>query len=127
MAYEPLPVKAPRLTGIPLRTLAAMLESPFWGRLVAPKLMRDVGLGALRSFRTDAPPTLQPLVKPSEDDCRPAPIKLGELEPLAADLASRAPLAQRRPGVLDYFRAYREGRLNPAAVAQAVTRAIRDS
>ena len=127
MAYEPLAVKAPRLTGTPLRLLAALLESPFWGRLLAPRLMRDVGLGTLRAFRTEAVPTLYPLVPPGENDNLAPAIATAELEPLATSLAPAAPVSARRPGVLDYFTAYRQGRLNPAAVAQAVSRAIHDS
>jgi Asp-tRNA(Asn)/Glu-tRNA(Gln) amidotransferase A subunit family amidase len=127
MAYVPIPVKAPRLTGRPLRFLAAVLESRFWSKLVAPKLLRELGLHHLRAFRTDAAPTLQPLVDPGAEDRRAAPVSLTDLTAVAETAVARPPSPTGRNSVMDFHRAYREGRTNPSAVAEAVSRAIRES
>jgi Asp-tRNA(Asn)/Glu-tRNA(Gln) amidotransferase A subunit family amidase len=123
MSYEPIPVKAPRVAGTPLRMLAGALESGFWGALLAPGLLKQLGLPGFRALRPAQPPTLLPWVSPpagAGGDDTPA-----ALQALAA---AAPPFRSDRPaGVAEYFRAYQKGAAEPEAVARALLAAIRAS
>jgi Asp-tRNA(Asn)/Glu-tRNA(Gln) amidotransferase A subunit family amidase len=121
MSYEPIPVKAPRLAGTPLRLLAAALESGFWGGLLAPGLLKQLGLPGFRALHPPEPPTLMPWVPPAAgaggDD---------GVAPLQALVAGEAK-GDRPAGIADYFRAYQKRTSEPEVVARALVAAIRAS
>jgi Asp-tRNA(Asn)/Glu-tRNA(Gln) amidotransferase A subunit family amidase len=60
-AYDLKPVRAPRLRGIALRMVVALLENPLSRPFVAPLLTQNLGLRELRAARIDEPPTFIPL------------------------------------------------------------------
>ncbi len=124
MAYDLAPVKAPRLAGAALRLLARLLEIPLVLRLLAPRLLADMGISAFRRRPTRAAPTFLPWTEPDPDArARPVVPLLGLPRPVRpAGAVVGGPV-----GVDDYRRAYEEGRSSPEAVAEAVLRAIRDS
>ena len=127
MSYEPVPVKAPRLAGLPLRLLAGALESGLWGALLAPGLLKQLGLPGFRALRPSEPPTLLPWVPPPAGSGGDDPA--GALQALVAAAAGGAgPAKANRPaGVADYAGAYRKGTVNPEAVARALLAAIHAS
>ncbi len=123
VSYDLAPVKAPRLTGGALRLLARVLEVPLLRALLAPKLLADMGITQLRRRPSEAAPTFLPWIEPDPDSrARPA-VTAAELDRLAA----AAPPAGGRIGARDYGQAYRDGRVSPEGVAEAVLAGIRDS
>jgi Asp-tRNA(Asn)/Glu-tRNA(Gln) amidotransferase A subunit family amidase len=123
MSYEPSAVKAPRVAGTALRLLAAALESGLWGGLLAPGLLKQLGLPGFRALRPAEPPTPLPWLPP--------PAGTGAADTAAAlrGLAEGAPVSkndERPAGVADYARAYQRG-MEPEAVARALLGAIRAS
>ena len=124
MSYEPIPVKAPRLAGTPLRLLAAALESGFWGGLLAPGLLKQLGLPGFRALRPPEPPTLMPWVPP------PAGAGGDDTAAGLQALVAAPPGASGGPrpaGIADYFRAYQKRVAEPEGVARALLAAIRAS
>ncbi len=60
MTYDLVPMKAPRAAGWALHVLSFAVRNPLTGALLAPKLLRDAGILALRAVPTDAPLSPQP-------------------------------------------------------------------
>ena len=116
--YNLRSMKLPYLSGLPLRIVTGLLESPL-RTLLASSLLKSAGISAFRKRRHSGTPTMAPLY--------PAP------QQAAAD--SRIPEKdlpkplERTPGfrfdsVRDYSRAYREGRTTPLEVAERLLAAI---
>jgi Asp-tRNA(Asn)/Glu-tRNA(Gln) amidotransferase A subunit family amidase len=123
VGYDLVPVKAPRLAGAALRLLARLLEIRFFLRLLAPKLMADMGITRFRNRRSEAPPTFLPWSEPTDEARAGAALPLSELpRPVRLGRGGSA-----RSTTDDYRRAYEEGRSSPEAVAEAVLRSIRES
>lgn len=118
-SYELQSINLPRLTGLPLRALAWMLESRLRG-LVIPAMLRQVGIRGFRQRRIDDPPTMHP-VPASGHFARTAGGLAPEDWPGAAALPGPG---FRFPSVHDFAAAYREGSTTPEEVAQRVIAAI---
>ena len=124
VAYDLSPVKAPRLTGTSLRLVARLLETTGVRRLLAPKLLADMGITRWRQRPCAAPPTFLPWVEPGTEVRARRGVRLDDLAGLCASpAASSAGFVTAR----DYHRAYREKKTTPEAVADAVLASIRDS
>jgi Asp-tRNA(Asn)/Glu-tRNA(Gln) amidotransferase A subunit family amidase len=122
VAYELKSVKLPHLTGLPLRLLVALIESPLRG-LLAPSLLRNFGLSWLREQQVAGPPTLQPLSHTGDLVTEGGRVREGEWP---------GPPSRPGPGfrfatVHDCARAYRQGDTTPEEVAERVLEAIERS
>lgn len=121
MAYDLLPLSAPRLAGTPLRLFTLALESPLLRWALLPRLLRDNGFEAFRARTLEEPPQVVPSL----------PVVGTALagEP-ASDFSALASSA--RPGrhghpfetVSDFVAAYREGHADPIAVADRLVAAM---
>jgi len=118
VAYEPLPVKAPRLSGAALRAFVALVESGFPGSLVRAQMLSQTGIAILRgSDAQDAAPLRESLPHPPRLTALRAPAEvIGAMR--------RGGQGFALPDSNDFTDAYREGRSDPEAVAEAVLSAI---
>jgi len=120
--YDLESVELPYLAGLPLRLLAALLESPLRG-LLLPSLLKSAGVARLRQQQVDEPPALYPIHTSDEPASEEDSIPLAE---------SPGPPARPGPGfrfvtVHDYAEAYREGKITPDEVAHQALEAIESS
>jgi len=117
--YDLTPLNAPRTAGVALKISTALVESAFPGRLIATKLLNDVGVGRFR-----------------EADCNEA---LSAVHPILSagpqtqtGTACPAPdvgLANGGPFVTsaDFVRAYTSGQTTPTQVAERLLQVIEES
>lgn len=120
MTYDLKTARAPRLAGLALSAAAGLLESPLTRSLLVPGLLRDTGVAGFRDLHLAEAPAVAP---PVPRGTLPASTKA------APDLAATAAGARPSPAfafesVSDFARAYREGRTDPAKVAERVLSAI---
>ena len=120
-AYEHSRVLAPRLGGISLRVLVALMEAPVTGALIKPLLMRSLGVARLRRFASDDPPTYLPL-----HHCKSRDVTS------STRIEDVPPLSRRGPGfryrsIRDFHNAYQNGVVTPEQIADRVLAAISDS
>lgn len=110
--YERAPVNAPKLSGTPLRTFAATLESPLGGPL-ANKLLRDSGIERFRQTPVEAPPSQAALPVP-------APVEGGvpEAGALAEQALGVAHEAAPAETLARFRAAYASGASDPVRVAR---------
>ncbi len=120
--YDLKSVKLPRLSGLPLRLLVSIMESPLSG-LLSPGLLRNAGLESLRKQTMDEPPTLYPVAASVEIASENEQVPENELP---AQPASNVP-GFRFNTTRDYARAYREGITTPSDIAHKLLEAIGDS
>lgn len=91
-----------------MRAFAAVLETPFLGSMVMARLKKDAGLTRIRSDLVDEEPTFLPDL----------PVDGRAIPPRScAGVAAAAP-GFRFPGIDDFTRAYREGRVTPEQVGE---------
>lgn len=117
--YDLTSVSVPVLKGMPLKMVAALLESPLRG-LVTAVLARKFGLPRFRKMRFDEAPTLFPIHFAKEAAAAAEQISGGQW-----------PENPDKPGpgfrfatVHDYAAAYREGPTTPEEVAQRFLDAV---
>ena len=67
MTYDIKPVRAPRLSGYPLRLFVKLLENPLISPLLVPKLFRDMGIAAFRKKVLSELPLFLPYFPPEHD------------------------------------------------------------
>lgn len=115
MSYDLVPMKAPRAAGFLLHALSFAVRNPLTGALLAPKLLKDAGILALRAVPSDAALVPQPkhLAHGSADEAAAAEAPLGALQEPAGPHETCA----------HFERAYRAG-LSPSDVAERVLAAI---
>lgn len=102
-----------------MRAAVAVLNGPL-GPTLKRRLLRDVGVDALRAAKLERAPAFLPAVP-----ARPGSGSAPEPEPLlAAPVTSRG---FRFEGVADFAAAYRAGQTTPLRVAERVLAAIADS
>ncbi|NTX54457.1 amidase [Myxococcus sp. CA039A] len=118
MSYQRNPVKAPRVSGFALKAFVNTLESGV-GAPVLEKLVRDSGITQWRELPAgDAPPLQFPLPPGA-----PATEVQSPQEQAARAIAAQA-VTPERETVGSYARAYREGGVDPVAVARRLNEAI---
>ena len=64
IVYDLRPVKVPRLRGGALRLLVALLENPVTACLIAPMVIRNLGVLDLRAADIKDPPRFSPYTRP---------------------------------------------------------------
>jgi Asp-tRNA(Asn)/Glu-tRNA(Gln) amidotransferase A subunit family amidase len=117
----------PRLAGLALRIVATLAGHRVFGIPLRRRLLRDVGIERFRELKLEEPPTESPLVPPTEAQRNAKPFSPAELISwVGSECAGRAP-GFRSPSVADYFRAYRDGQMDPERVARRVIESIRAS
>jgi Asp-tRNA(Asn)/Glu-tRNA(Gln) amidotransferase A subunit family amidase len=120
MKYERPPVRAPRLSGIPLKAFVSALESSA-GNLLAAKLTDDSGLGIFRRASPgDASPIQVPLPWPEKVPATTDP-------PAMAERAIRAPSVakgDKLETIAEFVHAYTSGAADPVEVFRRIDRAI---
>jgi Asp-tRNA(Asn)/Glu-tRNA(Gln) amidotransferase A subunit family amidase len=121
-AYDLKSVDMPRMTGLILRLIVTLAESPLRCLLI-PSLFRTCGITGLREQTIDDPPTMRPIH--DAGTTRPEPRAIPEAEWPSAPAAPA-------PGfhfatVHDYAKAYRDGSVTPEEVARSVLDAIEAS
>lgn len=106
MDYINESTRAPRLHGWALRTFVRLLENPLTAALLAPSLMRSLGVSKLRTATIDEAPT-------------PSPLHDNPGSGIGADLLPVTPVRRQTIGrIRDYADAFRRGLLTPEDVAE---------
>nr|ARQ20723.1 lipid body protein [Lobosphaera incisa] len=139
--YELKPVRAPILTGWPLRVFIWMAETPLFAP-IRSKLMRDSGMPQVLSD-IDIPehPTFYPYLPTTSFKVADSEQNIQDLNPSErADAASHAvpgfrvlrsgldePFHSRRWSIADFHQAYMSGDVTPDAVAADIIERIRES
>jgi Asp-tRNA(Asn)/Glu-tRNA(Gln) amidotransferase A subunit family amidase len=111
--YSRQPVKAPRLTGTALRVLCRLVELPVVGRGLALKLLKDVGIGRLRTARAardDSP------LSPHFVDCAEAAASRPHVD--LSTWTSAPATGRTPPNAAGLIASYRAGTTTPTAVAE---------
>ena len=109
MSYEPIPVKAPRLAGRPCGCWPRRWRAASGAALLAPGLLKQLGLPGFRALRPSEPPTLLPWVPPAAAG-RAARRHAGGAAGAGWRRRGRGRSRGGPAGVADYARAYRKGR-----------------
>lgn len=118
MAYHRHPVKAPRVSGLALKAFVNTLESAM-GAPVLEKLVRDSGITPWRELSPGDTPPIQFPLPPGAPAAEPQ--SPGEQAQRA--IAARASSPERET-VGAFVRAYREGQVDPVAVARRLNETI---
>ncbi|MCX6880739.1 MAG: amidase [Verrucomicrobia bacterium] len=128
MAYDLKHVRVPRLRGVGLRLITAMMESKFFRPLLLPSLLRDTGVKEFRQGTPQAAPTTYPLVA-SREPLVPAPEQEGAavVEAVVRDAAKTAPSGFCFASITDYARAYRDQSASPEQVGRKIIDAVEAS
>ncbi len=119
MSYDLKTIHAPRLTGFPLRSAAALLDHALTKPLLVPTLLESTGIPAFRQTRLEeAPSVVPPLAHGAPAAASAASIDLAAV--------AGAPSAPDFPfeTVADFVHAYRERTRSPEEVAERVIEAI---
>ncbi len=127
MPYNRKPIKAPIVSGTPLRALAWLLERPLLGAPVRAKLMRDAGVTDLREIAVDQANSLMPELRHFKPTGRGDALPAVELAAVAAQLPARSPGGWRPRTITDYADAYRSGATTPTEVAERLIAAVAES
>ncbi len=118
MTYERPEVKAPRLSGRALKTVAALAERPLAGALIRRQMLAGLGFDGFRAAEVDGPPTFLPKF-PAGD----APGAAPDLDALLDHPGEGGPFAT----TADLRAAYAAGDTDPVAVAERAYQAIEAS
>jgi Asp-tRNA(Asn)/Glu-tRNA(Gln) amidotransferase A subunit family amidase len=123
-AYNLRTLSLPRLSGAPLRLFAAALDRAWTRRLLTGRLLTQGGIAALRENRFPEPPTFYPMHLPEATSaCALPPADARAVERAVLERFNNEPF----PNLVDYARAYREGRATPLSVAEAALEAMAQS
>ena len=114
MPYELKSLALPTLRGWTLRSVAELLDTAVGERTALPGLLKQGGLDQVARWRLTEPPTFLP--------SHPVPPVLSEKRALEPTLPSVPFCTAARLAV-----AYREGEVDPVAIADRVITAIRDA
>jgi len=118
MTYDLKPIRAPRVAGGALRLLTPVVEHPPLGAAITAKLLRDVGISALRTIDATSSVLIGPHMKPGP--AAPAPEELDG--PALAAKVAVCDLPQAEgfafESAADFVAAYREGKTDPVQVAE---------
>jgi Asp-tRNA(Asn)/Glu-tRNA(Gln) amidotransferase A subunit family amidase len=126
MAYDLKPTKAPKLRGLGLRMVTALMENAVFRPLLLPGLLKNAGVLAFRKHLSQAAPTNYPLVKPQEAQVR-ATTQHEAAEAVAATKHESTSSQFRFSSITDYARAYRNQGVSPEEVGQRIIAAIESS
>ena len=129
MTYDLKPVRAPKLRGLGLRLVTALLESRMFCRFLLPNLLRSTGIAGFRKRRSQAAPTNFPLVGHAESSVGETPQHEGADagEAVAATEPESRVSQFRFASITDYARAYRDQSISPEEVGRRIIAAIESS
>ena len=130
MTYNLQRVKAPRLSGLPLKIFTALLENRLTRRLLVPGLLKSSGMKAFRLLEPNVEPTGHPPLPeaaPSQPWSPEDGIRLADSAAAAAADHRSPNEPEGLPTVVDFARAYRSGKVSPEQVARRVVEAIEAS
>lgn len=114
----------PKLKGGTLRLFAAALDNSLLRGAMIGQLLKQGGVTALRERQYDDPPTYFPLALDEAAALGDLPpVEWAAVQQQVAEQPNREPF----PSVADYAAAYRDGRVDPEAVAGAVLAAVAES
>ena len=117
--YDLSSVSVPYMAGLPLRLMAALLESPLC-RLLAPILLDNMGVTWFRAQQFEESPTFYPVTAKSTPGSDTERVPPEEWPALPVESGPGFRFAT----VLDYAEAYRKGVTTPEGVAHKVLEAI---
>jgi Asp-tRNA(Asn)/Glu-tRNA(Gln) amidotransferase A subunit family amidase len=120
--YDLKSVNVPYMVGLPLRLMAALLESPL-SRLLAPILLDNMGITWFRAQQFEEPPTFYPITIKDRSGSDSERVPQEEWPALPVESGPGFHFAT----VLDYAEAYRKGVTTPEQVAHKVLEAIQAS
>jgi Asp-tRNA(Asn)/Glu-tRNA(Gln) amidotransferase A subunit family amidase len=121
MAYDLKKVKAPHLMGFALRLLTSCAESRLLSKVIAPRLLKDVGITHFRSLEIEGPPTFFPWIEPQPQEQAEA-IDLKKLQEHHLN-----PQGFQFRRVYDFIQAYQNQECTPLDVAQRLIQKIEES
>lgn len=130
MAYDLKTIHAPKLSGASLLFAAWLLEHGLTRSMIAGSFLDRLGVDRLRAHPVDETPLFDPLVQPGEYGLAAAPPaddpsafpRMALFDRLGTTTASGDGFRFRSVG--DYARAYRDGTLSPAQVAERLIHVI---
>ena len=123
-SYNLTSLDLPKLNGRALRLFTSALDNGALRGALSGQLLKQGGVLALRERVYSDTPTFYPMALDEAADLRDLPpVDVTALEEQIAGRPNNAPFAS----IADYARAYRDGRANPEAVAEAVLAAIADA
>lgn len=126
MTYDLKSIRVPRIWGVPLKTLATLLENGYSRKILENPLIKEAGLDKLRELEIDDAPIMTPKHAKgrSMSDTNAA-------ETLNIFEFNQHPTLDnpgfRFQSVFDFAKAYRDGTTTPVKVAEAVIKAIKAS
>ncbi|MDH5654798.1 MAG: amidase [Spirochaetia bacterium] len=126
MEYDLKKVKSPRLTGLPLRIFANLLEGTFFSPFLFRKLFKDTGLDHFRKSIFSEAPTQYPFVKPREKVIRQRPVSAVELKKIVSGKKSERS-DNKFPGISDLTYLYKTGKASPVEICTKIIDLIRAS
>jgi len=123
MPYDLKSLRAPRLWGLPLKTLVNLLENGYSRRLIESPIIREAGIPKLRKLNLSLPPTMIP--KYPQGLSMSALSAAQTLKNLEYDQHPDIPRKGYRPEtIFDFADAYRKQQTTPDEVAEKIINAI---
>ena len=130
-AYDLKSVRMPYLKGALLKLVVSLVEGPLGG-LLAPGLLENAGIIALRKLHFDEAPTFRPIHYTRVVQTKAAAVSKAQW-PAEKTVQSPVPgkpgsgSAFKFPGIHDYAKAYRDGSTTPDEVASRFLAALEQS
>ncbi len=124
MPYDLNDLDVPRISGTPLKLVAALLEKNKIGSLLRRKIMNDMGFESFERAKLQDSPTYFPSHPSSEQNSAPSNL---DLQSLAHQSAPPLDHPFRFWSIVDYAQAYRNKTTTPLVVARRIIDAIAQS
>ncbi len=126
MSYDLKSLRAPRLWGLPLKTLANLMENGYSRRIIESPIIKEAGINKIREMVLDIPPTMTPKYPPGRSmSILNAAHTLEHLE--YAHYAESPRQGYRTESAYDFAKAYRNQTTTPSDVAARIIDAIKCS
>ena len=116
--YDLMPVRSPRLHGAALRLLVPLLEQPAIASLLAPRILRNLGVLDLRAADIKQSPTFLPLYAAANDSTARGHC------PDVVPMRSRCGVGFHFHSIRDYQHAFQNRTVTPDQIAERVFAAI---
>lgn len=123
MPYDLKSLRAPRLWGVPLKTLVSFLENGYSRKILEYPLIKEAGLDKLRDLEIENAPIMTPKYpKGRAMSAANAKQTLNIFDTLSLPTSTLPEFRFRT--VFDFANAYRDGSTDPVSVAEQVIHAI---
>lgn len=132
MPYDLKSLRAPRLWGMPLKTLVSLIENGYSRKMLEYPLLKEAGLDKLRELTSDDTPVMIPKYpKGRSMSAANAQQTLEVFDDLLNSSNESSASADQNTfqfnSIFDYASAYRKGTTTPVLVAEQVIHAINES